>query len=52
VTIPHGLLFHEPSLYIDAVSRYWDAREELGCHWLDPELPLAVVRQQLAAATG
>ena len=42
LTIPHGIahgfLFHEPSLHIYAVSRYWDVSDELGCHWLDPEL--------------
>ena len=42
LTIPHGVAhgfyFHEPSIHIYAVSHYWDAADELGCHWADPEL--------------
>jgi dTDP-4-dehydrorhamnose 3,5-epimerase len=36
--VAHGLLFHEPSLLLVATTRYWDPRNELGCHWLDPAL--------------
>jgi dTDP-4-dehydrorhamnose 3,5-epimerase len=42
ITIPagvaHGFLFHEPSVHIYAVSKYWNAKDELGCHWADPAL--------------
>lgn len=42
LTIPHGVAhgfyFYEPSAHIYAVSRYWDAADELGCHWRDPAL--------------
>lgn len=42
ITIPHGVThgfyFHEPSVHVYAVSRYWDLADELGCHWSDPEL--------------
>jgi len=45
ITIPpgvaHGFLFHEPSLHVYAVSRYWDPEDELGCHWADPALDFA-----------
>lgn len=42
VTIPcgvaHGFLFHEPTLFLLAVSESWDPDDELGCHWADPAL--------------
>jgi dTDP-4-dehydrorhamnose 3,5-epimerase len=42
ITIPpgvaHGFLFHEPTITIYGVSRYWDVDDELGCHWSDPGL--------------
>lgn len=42
LTIPrgvaHGFYFHEPSIHIYSVSRYWDLADELGCHWADPAL--------------
>lgn len=42
ITIPpgvaHGFLFHEPTVTIYGVSRYWDVEDELGCHWSDPAL--------------
>ena len=45
LTIPHGVahgfLFHEPSLHVYAVTRYWDPDDELACHWADPDLELA-----------
>ena len=44
ITIPpgvaHGFYFHEPSLHIYAVSRYWDQADELGCRWDDPALEI------------
>ncbi|MBI4446860.1 MAG: dTDP-4-dehydrorhamnose 3,5-epimerase family protein [Acidobacteria bacterium] len=44
VTIPrgvaHGFYFHEPSIHIYAVSRYWDVEDELCCHWADPHLKI------------
>jgi dTDP-4-dehydrorhamnose 3,5-epimerase len=54
ITIPHGVahgfFFHEPSLHIYAVSRYWDLADELGCRWDDPELeiPWSPVNPQLS----
>jgi dTDP-4-dehydrorhamnose 3,5-epimerase len=36
--VAHGFYFHEPSLHIYAVSRYWDPSDELGCRWDDPDL--------------
>lgn len=38
--IAHGLLFHEPSLLLVATTSYWDPRNELGCHWRDPDLAI------------
>jgi dTDP-4-dehydrorhamnose 3,5-epimerase len=38
--VAHGFLFSEPSLHVYAVTHYWDADDELGCHWADPELGL------------
>jgi dTDP-4-dehydrorhamnose 3,5-epimerase len=44
LTIPpgvaHGFCFREPSLHLYGVSAYWDAADELGCRWDDPELGL------------
>lgn len=44
LTIPpgvaHGFYFHEPSIHIYGVSEFWDERDELGCHWADPELEI------------
>ena len=39
--VAHGFYFHEPSLHVYAVSEYWDADDELACHWADPELSIA-----------
>lgn len=36
--VAHGFLFHEPTITIYGVSRYWDVADELGCHWSDPGL--------------
>lgn len=36
--IAHGFFFPEPTLYIYAVSHYWDVADELGCRWDDPDL--------------
>jgi dTDP-4-dehydrorhamnose 3,5-epimerase len=42
LTIPpgvaHGFYFHEPSMHLYSVSRYFDASDELGCLWADPDL--------------
>jgi len=38
--VAHGFFFHEPTLYIYAVSHYWDVADELGCRWDDPDLHL------------
>ena len=36
--IAHGFLFHEPTVTIYAVSRYWDVEDELAVHWAEPGL--------------
>jgi dTDP-4-dehydrorhamnose 3,5-epimerase len=36
--LAHGLLFREPSRLLVGTTAYWDPRNELGCHWLDPDL--------------
>lgn len=36
--VAHGFYFHEPSLHLYQVDRYWDPKDELGCFWADPEL--------------
>lgn len=36
--VAHGFYFHEPSMHVYSVSRYWDLADELGCHWADPSL--------------
>jgi dTDP-4-dehydrorhamnose 3,5-epimerase len=45
LTIPagvaHGFYFHGPSIHLYAVSDYWDATDELGCHWADPALEIS-----------
>jgi dTDP-4-dehydrorhamnose 3,5-epimerase len=45
LTIPtgvaHGFYFHEPSIFVYAVSEYWDPADELGCHWADPALEIS-----------
>jgi len=42
VTVPngvaHGLLCHEPSLHVYAVSHTWDPADEIPCRWDDPAL--------------
>lgn len=44
VTIPpgvcHGFFFPVPSIFIYAVSEYWDSRDELGCRFDSSELAL------------
>jgi dTDP-4-dehydrorhamnose 3,5-epimerase len=44
LTIPpgvaHGFYFHEPSIHLYSVSRYFDPTDELGCHWSDPALEI------------
>jgi dTDP-4-dehydrorhamnose 3,5-epimerase len=36
--VAHGFFFHEPSLHVYSVSRYWDPEDELACRWDDPDL--------------
>ncbi|MEQ1873071.1 MAG: dTDP-4-dehydrorhamnose 3,5-epimerase family protein [Ilumatobacteraceae bacterium] len=38
--VAHGFLFHEPTITIYAVSRYWDLDDELAVHWADPALDI------------
>lgn len=44
LTIPagvaHGFYFHERSTHIYGVSEFWQAQDELGCHWADPALEI------------
>lgn len=62
LTIPpgvaHGFYFPVPGTHLYAVDSYWDPADELGCHWLDPELridwpdPSARVSPRDAEATS
>jgi len=36
--VAHGFYFHTDAVHVYAVSSYWDAADELGCRWDDPEL--------------
>jgi dTDP-4-dehydrorhamnose 3,5-epimerase len=45
--VAHGLLFHEPSLLLIGVTEYWDLKNELGCHWLDPDLAIPWPRKDV-----
>lgn len=38
--VAHGFFFHEHSLHVYAVSRYWDHADELACRWDDPALEI------------
>jgi len=38
--VAHGFYFHEPTIFIYGVSHFWDPKDELGCHWADPELEI------------
>ena len=39
--VGHGFLFLSRSTYVVGTSHYYDPADELGCHWLDPDLGLA-----------
>ena len=41
VGVMHGFYSHEPTIYLYGVDAYYDATDELGCHWADPRLSLA-----------
>jgi dTDP-4-dehydrorhamnose 3,5-epimerase len=41
VGVAHGFYFSEASVLVYAVTHYWDADDELGCRWDDPELGIA-----------
>ena len=38
--VAHGFYFRSPAVHVYGVSEYWDAQDELGCHFADPELSL------------
>lgn len=38
--VAHGFQFHESSLHIYAVTHYFDAADELGCRFDDPDLAI------------
>lgn len=38
--VAHGILAHEPAIFADAVSEYWDPADEIACHWSDPALAI------------
>jgi dTDP-4-dehydrorhamnose 3,5-epimerase len=44
LTIPpgvaHGFYFPVRGIHLYAVDSYWDPDDELGCHWLDPDLQI------------
>ena len=48
--VAHGFYFPEPAVHVYAVSRYFDATDELGCRWNDPGLaiPWDVVAPRLS----
>jgi dTDP-4-dehydrorhamnose 3,5-epimerase len=45
LTIPpgvaHGFYFPSMSTHLYSVSHYFDAKDELGCHWSDPALGIS-----------
>jgi len=36
--VAHGFYFHEDSVCALGTNQYYDPKDELGCHWADPEL--------------
>jgi dTDP-4-dehydrorhamnose 3,5-epimerase len=38
--VAHAFYFHEPSVHVYAVSRYWDGNDDLGCRFDDPDLEM------------
>ena len=38
--VAHGFWFPEPSIHVYAVSHYWDAADERGVRWDDPQLAI------------
>lgn len=40
VGVMHGFYVHEPTIYLYGVDAYFDAADELSCHWADPRLSL------------
>jgi len=42
--VAHGLLMLTSSIYVLGSSHYYDASDELGCHWQDPALELSWAR--------
>jgi dTDP-4-dehydrorhamnose 3,5-epimerase len=38
--VAHGFHFPEPSVHLYGVSHVWDADDELGCRWSDPDLEI------------
>ena len=38
--VAHGLLFLARSTFVLGSTHYYDATDELGCHWRDPDLGL------------
>lgn len=43
--VAHGLLALTPAVYVLGASHYYDAADELGCHWRDPDLELTWPRE-------
>jgi dTDP-4-dehydrorhamnose 3,5-epimerase len=39
--VAHGFYCRGAVTHLYGVSQYWNPAEEMGCHWSDPELPLA-----------
>lgn len=39
--VAHGFYFPKPTIYVYGVSAYWNMEDELGCHFLAPELKLS-----------
>jgi dTDP-4-dehydrorhamnose 3,5-epimerase len=38
--VAHGFLFLDTAIFVIGASQYYDAADELGCHWRDPDLGL------------
>lgn len=39
--VAHGFYCIEPSTFLNGVSHYWNPRDDLECHWADPELGIS-----------
>ncbi len=40
IGVLHGFYCHAPTVYVYGLDAYFDPRDEMGCHWADPDLKL------------